>query len=707
MVKRYKFLWLLRVLVWVLILVGSAALSVSAVKYNSPDVDGRVPSGGYMDAGELWLRVWNIMAVDEGEWPGGSSDGYIYSGNYWFGMGFGDIVYVVQTWQMTEVEWHPLPPCENRVLMSNDPYWALLPYVEAGIDPDPVSDLDCFTWCDDSDAGETGPLGLRTYMRGFQWGVPGHDDWVVLEYKLWDLSPLDLEEYFLANPYDNDVGGGLDYIDDLVLFEGNDFTDEWTNPTEPGQPWTVKVPDGVPDENDAVNFDADGASTFGCPRMMPVMYDSGGEARDFPGYVGLRFMFVEFDPDDETTYNFRVTSQHSWDIMNDPETDEEKFGYMSDVGTYEERTTPYDWRVCPAMGPLSLARNETQLWWCAIVMGSDLNDMRMNADQVYADFLGPDGIAGTGDDWFVPSPPRPPRLVGIKGDGQVTLRWNPAYETGKDLETELDPRTGIADFDGYIVWRSDIGFDIGWEPILWIDKKSTHDRAYYPWGWRVSGGEETESERVPDGYDPNNPDNHPTTEPDLTVVSPDRMITYESITGGSSPVRRTTGQFYEYVDEGVVNGMRYYYAVVAYDFGEEDQDVGFINSEPAMGGRNANAFDIIPTTPVAVDLANVKVVPNPYRGSADWDEWTPTDIRLGRIYFTNLPGKCTIRIYTIAGDLVKTITRNNDEYGDEPWDLTGGSGVQVASGIYVYHVEVPNSDETKIGKFAVLIGKNW
>jgi hypothetical protein len=700
---RYKFRQVVLVLASVLVLLGASAFLVSAVKYKNPNFNGRDRAGGYMDAGEFWLRVWNVMCVTDGEWPGGSGDGYIYSGNYWFGIKGNVIV----SWQLTELEWRPLPPCENRVLMSNDPDWVLLPYEEAGIPADPVSDLDCFTWCDDSDSGGAGPLGLRTYMRGFQWGVPGHDDWIVFEYKLWNLTPVDFEEYFLANPYDNDVGGDLDYIDDLVLFEGNDFTDEWTNPTEPGQPWHVRVPDGIPDENDAVNFDADGVTTFGYPRLMPVMYDAGGEARDFPGYVGLRFMFAEFNPDDEATYNYRVTSQHSWDIMNDPETDEEKFAYMSDVGTYEERTTPYDWRVCPAMGPLSLARGGTQLWWCAIVMGADLNDMRTNADRVYADFLGPDGKAGTADDWFVPSPPHSPRLVGIKGDGRVTLRWNPAYETGKDLETETDPRTGIADFDGYIVWRSNVGFDIGWEPVLWVDKKSTDENVYYPWGWRVSGTDETGSERVPDGYDPNNPDGHPPTEPDLTTVPPERMIAYENITGGSSPVKRTPGRFYEYVDEGVLNGVRYYYAVVGYDFGEEDLEVGFINSEPAMGGRNANAFDIIPTTPAADSLAKVKVVPNPYRGSADWDEWTPTDIRLSRIYFTNLPARCTIRIYTIAGDLVKTIVRSDSEYGDEPWDLTGESGVQVASGIYVYHIEVTGTGQTKIGKFAVLIGGNW
>jgi hypothetical protein len=705
--ERKRVFGAIRFAVLAFLITAGVGLSVSAVKYGgSGTTTGR--ADGYMDAGRLWLQVWTVMSVTDGEWPGGSGDGYVSTGNYWFGIKVGDTAYVIQSWQLTELEWHPLPPCDVRgVLMSDDPDWALLPYEEAGIPRDPVSDLDCFTWCDDSSAGEAGPLGLTTYMRGLQWGVPGHDDWVVLEYKLWNNTGQPIYDYFLANPYDNDCGGGLDYIDDLVLFEGNDLTDEWTNPTEPGQPWTDKTPDGIPDENDAVNFDADGASTFGYPRLMAVTYDSGGEERDFPGYVGLRIMFAEFDPGDESTYDYRVTSQHSWDISNDPETDEEKFAYMSDVGTYEEKTTPYDWRVCPAMGPLSLEKDGTQLWWCAVVMGEDLNDLRTNADQVYADFMGPDGEAGTDDDWYVSGPPHSPRLVGIKGDGRVTLRWNPVYEVGKNLEDEEDGRSGIVDFDGYVVWRSDIGYDVGWEPILWVDKKSTHGSAYYPWGWRVTAGDETKSERVPDGYDPNDPDGHPPTEPDLTAVPSERTIAYESVTGSSTPVRRAVGGFYEYVDDDVVNGMRYYYAVVAYDFGDEDPFLGYIKSEPSAGGCNANAFDIVPAMPAADNLAEVKVVPNPYRGAADWDEWTPTGIRLGRVYFTNLPAECTIRIYTIAGDLVRTIRRNDEEFGAEPWDLTGESGVQVASGIYVYHVEVPDGDETKIGKFAVLVGDIW
>jgi len=70
----------------------------------------------------------------------------------------------------------------------------------------------------------------------------------------------------------------------------------------------------------------------------------------------------------------------------------------------------------------------------------------------------------------------------------------------------------------------------------------------------------------------------------------------------------------------------------------------------------------------------------------------------------NLPKECTITIYTISGDPVRILEHRSNEIGAEAWDLTGGSGVQVASGVYVYQVEA--GDETKIGKFAVIVGQN-
>jgi hypothetical protein len=70
--------------------------------------------------------------------------------------------------------------------------------------------------------------------------------------------------------------------------------------------------------------------------------------------------------------------------------------------------------------------------------------------------------------------------------------------------------------------------------------------------------------------------------------------------------------------------------------------------------------------------------------------------------FTNLPSECTIRLYTIAGDLVREI-RHSDTGGtmaQEKWDATTAHGDPVASGVYLWRVE--SSVDAKIGKLMII-----
>jgi len=103
------------------------------------------------------------------------------------------------------------------------------------------------------------------------------------------------------------------------------------------------------------------------------------------------------------------------------------------------------------------------------------------------------------------------------------------------------------------------------------------------------------------------------------------------------------------------------------------------------------------------DLNNVAVVPNPYVGAASWEPST-TEVGRGerRIYFMHLPSQCTINIYTISGKLVDTIEHSSSiSDGQESWDLVSRDGMDIAFGVYVYHIDAPNVGQ-KIGKFAVI-----
>ncbi|MFH1195697.1 MAG: hypothetical protein V1720_08275 [bacterium] len=103
------------------------------------------------------------------------------------------------------------------------------------------------------------------------------------------------------------------------------------------------------------------------------------------------------------------------------------------------------------------------------------------------------------------------------------------------------------------------------------------------------------------------------------------------------------------------------------------------------------------------DLDDIAVVPNPYVGAASWEPATTSVGRGDRlIYFVNLPNECTIRIYTISGKHLKTIEHNSTlSDGQESWNLVSKDGMDIAYGIYVYHVNAPGIGE-KIDKFAII-----
>ncbi len=101
-------------------------------------------------------------------------------------------------------------------------------------------------------------------------------------------------------------------------------------------------------------------------------------------------------------------------------------------------------------------------------------------------------------------------------------------------------------------------------------------------------------------------------------------------------------------------------------------------------------------------LDNIYVVPNPYVAYSDAEMPGRTSQKRGDkvLQFRNLPPKCTIRIYTITGELVDKIEKD-DNSSMASWDLLSFEGQRIAYGVYIYHVEVPGVGE-KIGRFAVI-----
>jgi hypothetical protein len=143
-------------------------------------------------------------------------------------------------------------------------------------------------------------------------------------------------------------------------------------------------------------------------------------------------------------------------------------------------------------------------------------------------------------------------------------------------------------------------------------------------------------------------------------------------------------------------GIPYRYWVTSYD--EDGLESGF----------TAYTYNALAAKPApSNNLSDVLVIPNPFRqvsGLAD-----PAEEK--RISFLNIPGMCTIRIFNVAGELIRTV-EHDDGFGEEAWGSAHEGDYlltrffqNVQPGVYIYHIEshVPGHEgETDMGKFIII-----
>ena len=92
------------------------------------------------------------------------------------------------------------------------------------------------------------------------------------------------------------------------------------------------------------------------------------------------------------------------------------------------------------------------------------------------------------------------------------------------------------------------------------------------------------------------------------------------------------------------------------------------------------ATDIVfdETTQASTNLQDAHVYPNPCKVYAGQNYIT----------FTYLTSDASIKIYTISGDLVRTLNKLNSSFTNKTfWDLKNNAGEKVASGIYIYLIK--------------------
>jgi hypothetical protein len=69
-------------------------------------------------------------------------------------------------------------------------------------------------------------------------------------------------------------------------------------------------------------------------------------------------------------------------------------------------------------------------------------------------------------------------------------------------------------------------------------------------------------------------------------------------------------------------------------------------------------------------------------------------------------GEWMLRIYTLAGDLVRVLENDGtQDIGQIRWDLVSRNGQNIVSGIYLFSVE--SRYGSQVGKFAILRDRTY
>ncbi len=357
----------------------------------------------------------------------------------------------------------------------------------------------------------------------------------------------------------------------------------------------------------------------------------------------------------------------------------------------------------------------------------------------------------TGDgvpDFRAATAPPPPILRFATTRSAIRLRWN-----GLVTETSIDPFTRERDFEGYRVYLARLRRLSDFALI------TSHDFVDYKrFRWDTDRSEwvcrelpfllDSLVEYYGKGF---NPEDYPCDQPAVGLVEDSSVYCFEAVDWNQyfSDPRGVKKRFADEIDDGSVTpdpdstiaenwtwevdvhtgdsvpyhkyyeyelsldnllpSVAWHIAVTAFDFGDFQTGLGAMESSPL-----ANAVEFWPIDDAAAVLKRgleVHVYPNPYIGDGGYASAGYEDpYKSGfvdherRIHFVNLPRKCTISIFTVSGDLVRTLThpgRQSDADSKLTWNMRSSNNELVTSGIYLYSVEADSG--TQIGKIVIIL----
>jgi hypothetical protein len=172
-----------------------------------------------------------------------------------------------------------------------------------------------------------------------------------------------------------------------------------------------------------------------------------------------------------------------------------------------------------------------------------------------------------------PQPPIKPTLTAVPGNGKVTLYWDRA------AENTIDPVLHRNDFEGYKIYRSTLP---NFADIFTVTDANGEDVGYTP----LAQYDLIDSVQ---GYFEANP------------------ALFAEVSGYSYYLGSNTGLVHSYVDNSVNNGRRYFYAVCAYNTGDdslnifpsEDTKIVTIGTSGLITYMDRNVAVVTPNAPSA------------------------------------------------------------------------------------------------------------
>ncbi|MEM6263098.1 MAG: hypothetical protein AAGI38_11365 [Bacteroidota bacterium] len=689
--------------IFFLLLLGSQLLAQTPNLYEE-----RVTSAGNIGTtisnlgliGNSFSGSFNIEGKPSCEYPVGSGIEHIFNGGLWVGGNIGGAngIVAVSTGAgddptgyatgKANFEFTSTTPIRERSSLFDSPFF----------DPNAVSHQDFVsTFTDSAIFIRTGtgrvpiqdhlnPMKLEIQMETYNWNFSFSNFFVILNFTLTNVNTVPIDSVYIGY-----------WMNDVVRN---------VNITPPG---------GTPFYNKGGNGFIDSLG-------MGYGYDAAGDVGFTDSYVGLKYLGSEKAgrcverPDFNVYYNtwqFRNTADPRYFF---PVNDLQKYGKMSNGLNFLEPTIwnqiqqdlkiPNNRSTLVSVGPYGmLMPGESIQVAFAIVTARrvfDGNPVEANTAAQRGNLIQNAGWAQTaydgedlngncildpGEDrdgnaritrFILPSPPDVPRTKVIAKDKQIEVYWS------DNSEASVDPISKQQDFEGYRIYKTALGFDVQnvQDVLSSLELISAWDNE----GNNIAFETGLEDIRL--------------AEP---VKFDDDTVTYH----------------YRYTFDNITNGWQHVIALTAFDQGDPINNLQSLESAPL-----ANLKRVFAGKPGNDGFTNGDpfAYPNPYYAGAAWEGSSRFE-EDRKLYFANLPPRCEIRVYTLAGDLVDVIQHDEATYdgsdsrwfqtysdpetavfsgGEHAWDLLSQDTQILARGLYLFVVIDKDTGEKRRGKFVLI-----